>query len=260
MSHRAMMRRMITQRARLRRTAVGIGVAAVAVLGLGAPAPTAALDEFPPPVASVVDGYGPEALTYACDDETYSWTYLDGAVLVMLDRPADADLTVPIAYGGSLAGDLVEPVPDLVFAPGDDAQVVPFLFDELVDGDLTVSIEPGADHQLGIPASITFDVSSEPESVGDCEDDLGDPPGGTDRQTISVGEKPDPIGFFPESDDDEADDGPDDLVVPDAVADRVRVASRADVPSDFGYTTLAVGELPPGLAYADDVWLSLIHI
>lgn len=243
-------------RARLRRTFVGVGMAAVAVVGVGGPAPSGAQEAPETPVVSILDGYGPEAYTYICDGETTTWAFLDGATLLVLDRQAVVDVPVAIGYEGSLVDRLVDPVPEVVFAPGDDAMVVPFVVDEVVDGDLTVTIEPGEGYEVGVDASITFDVSAEPIELGDCNEDLGDPPGGTDRQTIAVGEKPVPIGFFPDSEDATvAEDVAGAGLVPEAVADRARFTSRIDdLEPGYGFTTPVIGELPPGLAYAEDVW------
>ncbi len=250
----------------------------VVLVGTGASAPA---QEAELPIVDAVDSFGPAGLGYVdCAGVTQTVEYLDGGVLFLRTGEVLDPLAVPVTYSGSLADDLVDPPAEAVFEDGLDFAELYFEFDELADGELTVTAEPGAGHQLGT-ASITIAVDGQPDVLADCTTNLSTTADGVERQTIDVGQTPRSLGFVVELRDEESDDDVqpvDELEIPrrfaraaaPAATDRGSAvqdpSSRAIVVvdtdgeevdadiADLFSTPVANGSLPPGLTYVDDVW------
>lgn len=260
-------------RARRSRALVGSGiVAAAVVLGGSGPAPGQVPDPLVPEV-EYLDAFGPAVYGYEdCDGVVSTEEDPDGFVFVELDDEAPVDLAIGITFTGDLADDLVDPPTEIEVEAGEFFGEASFGLDELEVGELTVTVEPGVGYTIDDDAeAYTFSVTDEVEIVASCLDDLGTPPGGTDRQTIEVGGRPEPIGFFDEedlgSDDDFEEDGESTSTESEATTEPATTATTdpgAPVPLSApfagravpsGYSTpVADGTLPPGLAYAEDEW------
>jgi hypothetical protein len=239
----------------------GIVATAVVVGGAG-PAPGQVPDLDGPEVV-YVDAFGPSVYGYEdCDGVVHTEEDSLGFVFVELDYEVEADVAVGITFSGSLADDLVDPPTAVDVAAGDAWSEVAFELDELEAGDLTVTVEPGVGYTTSADDTYTMEITDEVEIVVSCKEDLGTPPGDTDRQTIEVGERPDPIGFF--DDEEESGDGSGEGESSTTVTSTEPVEQAADGfgrlqaavrAAPDGYDTpVANGSLPPGLTYEDDVW------
>jgi len=188
-------------RARRSRALVGSGIVAAAavVMGSGIPAPGQVEEPLGPEVV-YVDGFGPGVYGYTdCDGVLHTEEELGGIVFVEFDDVIDPETIVGISFSGSLADDLVDPPTQLDLYEDDYYGDAYFEIDAMEAGDLTVTIEPGIGYVADPSDSVTLEVTEEPQEDLVCED-LGTPPNDTDRQTIEVGERPVPIGFFDEDD------------------------------------------------------------
>ncbi|HEX7133567.1 MAG TPA: hypothetical protein VF228_13410 [Iamia sp.] len=220
----------------------GIVATAVVVGGAG-PAPGQVPDLDGPEVV-YVDAFGPSIYAYEdCDGVLHTEEDPLGFVFLELDYEVEADVAVGITFTGSLADDLVDPPTAVDVAAGEAWGEVEFELDELETGDLTVTVEPGVGYTTSADDTYTMEITDEVEIVVSCKEDLGTPPNDTDRQTIDVGERPDPIGFFEDEEEDSGDS---------SGFAQLQAAVRA---APAGYSTpVANGSLPPGLTYEDDVW------
>jgi hypothetical protein len=212
-----------------RRRALLAGVVVVgSVLLVGtAPAPAQAAD----PELNLWDSFPPSVFAYTdCDGVVHRQDDLEGLARFALDDAPATTLTVPVTYSGSLADDLVDPPTEVTFTPASVYGDLTVTFGAVVEGSLVVTPQPGPGYVLGPNLPLTVLVE-DPLVVADCAQDLGSPPDGADRQTITVGERPDPLGFV------QLGDGSGDPVDTD------------------GYSTpVGAGTVPPGLVYATDVW------
>jgi hypothetical protein len=213
------------------------------------------------PEVTYVDAFGPAIYGYEdCTDVVHVEEQLFGGVYIELDDEVGADVSVAISFSGSLADDLVDPPTEIPVAEDEAWGEATFEVDHLETGDLTVTIEPGLGYVADPDDTYTVEVTEEIELIASCHDDLGTPPGGTDRQTIDVGERPVPIGFF-EDVEEEPGGEPTSTQVPETTtSDPVEVSAdfarlRALRVAPDGYDTpVANGTLPPGLTYVDDEW------
>ncbi|HMJ75674.1 MAG TPA: hypothetical protein VK507_06860, partial [Iamia sp.] len=182
-------------------------------------------------------------------------------VFAEFEEVIDPETVVGITFSGSLADDLVDPPTEIPIAEDEAWGEVSFEIDDFESGDLTITVEPGLGYVADPDDFSTVEVSDEIELVASCHDDLGTPPGGTDRQTIDVGERPVPIGFF---EDVEEEPGGEPSTTIEVIA--TTASDPGEVSADFsrlralraapeGYDTpVANGTLPPGLTYVDDEW------
>lgn len=207
-----------------RRRALLAGVVVVGSVFLvgTAPAPAQAAD----PELGLGDAFPPSTFAYTdCEGVVHRQDDREGLARFVLDEAPATTLTVPVTYGGSLADDLVDPPTDVTFTPASVHGDLALTFDAVAEGSLVVTPQPGAGYVLGPNLPLTM-VVEDPLTVTDCAQDLGSPPDGADRQTITVGERPDPLGF-------------------------VQVGGG----SADGYSTpVSGGAIPPGLVYTADVW------
>lgn len=259
-------------RARRSRAWVVSGIVATAVVfGGGGPAPGQVPDPDGPEVV-YVDAYGPILLGYEdCDGTIHTELDPYGVVFVELDYEVEAAVTVGLTYTGSLADDIADLPATVEIPAGDYLGVAEFTMEEIQEGDLTVTAEPGIGYTVSQDDTYTLEVTDEVEVIASCQEDLGTPPDGTDRQTIKVGERPLPIGFFEEEDEgDSGGEGSTTTEVGDTTESTTTTtepveeisaplaaarSARAAVPAPPGYDTpVANGTLPPGLTYVDDVW------
>lgn len=241
---------------RRRRTLIGlvsIVLATGVAVGGGGPVPG---QEEPPPGPEVVyvDAYGPILLGYEdCDGVVHTEEDPLGWVDVELDYEVEAEVAVGISFSGDLADDLVDAPTEVVVPAGESWGEAEFTLGQVVAGELTVTVLPGDGYTTGPDDTTTLEVSDEPEVLGRCTDDLGDPPNDTDRQTIDVGERPVPIGFFDEEESDGGESTATTAPAEELPAELARVREQWATPA--GFQTLVVnGSLPPGLTYERDEW------
>ena len=238
-------------------------VATAVVLGGGGPAPGQVPDPDGPEVV-YVDAFGPTILGYEdCDGVVHTEEDPVGWIFVELDYEVEADVAVGLSFSGDLADDLVDAPTEVVVSAGDVYGEIEFALDELETGELTVTVEPGLGYTTSPDDTYTLEISDEVEVVASCTDDLGEPPNGTDRQTIDVGQRPVPIGFFDDGDEDSGDsegETASTTVAETATTAPIetstgfaRVRSLRAAPAGYD-TPVANGSLPPGLTYVDDVW------
>jgi hypothetical protein len=240
-------------------------VATAVVLGGGGPAPGQVPDPDGPEVV-YLDAFGPMILGYEdCDGVVHTEEDPVGWVFVELDYEVEADVAVGLSFTDDLADDLVDAPTEVVVAAGEAYGEVEFALDELETGELTVAAEPGLGYTTGPDDTYTLEITDDVEIVASCTDDLGDPPNGTDRQTIDVGERPVPIGFFDEDEDSGEGEGEGSG---ETTTSEVEASTTAPVEISAGFarirsmraapagydTPIANGTLPPGLTYVDDEW------
>jgi hypothetical protein len=227
---------------RLRRLAA---VPALAVLGLlvAAPAPAGPGD---PVEVSAVATFSPGIELYTdCDGVEHEFTYDEFGVLLERTGPLLAEITVGITYSGDLADNLADAPTEVTFESGSDYAEVLGTLDPVEEGTLTVTVEPGVAYTVG-EGSIDIVVEPPVDAIS-CLDEITV---FEDRvaQTIDVGERPKPYGFF-----DEDGDGVDTNIVGVYEVDGEQITyDESDYLGD--YLTPVVGELPPGLTYAQDRW------
>jgi hypothetical protein len=243
--------------------------AVVVVVGSGLPAP-GQVEPLGPEI-SYIDAYGPAVYGYEdCDGVVHTEEDEVGFIYVELEDDAEADVAVTISFSGSLADDLVDPPTTIDVVAGTFWGEAPFALDELETGDLTVTVEPGLDYTSDPEDTYTFEISDEVEVLASCRDDLGTPPDGTDRQTIDVGGRPAPIGFFDDVEEIPGEEGTTTTTTEVVETTESTTTSsttttteaidpsfaqvRAVRAAPEGYDTPVVGDLPPGLTYEDDVW------
>ena len=208
-----------------RRLLTGV-VLAVAMVALGA-VPSGAQE--PPIEVEVVDSYGIGGEIYRdCDgvDQPYPGF---AAVQVATSAPVDADLTVPVTYGGDPATALIDPPASVIVAAGEDFAFLDLALASGTTGVLTVTFEAGDGYTVADPATVEIPLDA-PGVVLDCTEPLADD---VFRQVIPVGGTPAPFGFY----------GADELL-----------GIESDPTLAALFDTIVEGELPPGLGYADDVW------
>lgn len=214
-------------RGRLRSLLAGVVVVGSVLFVGTVPAPAQAAD----PELNLWDSFPPSVFAYTdCDGVVHRQDDLEGLARFALDEAPATTLTVPVTYSGSLADDLVDPPTEVTFTPTSVYGDLAVTFGAVIEGSLIVTPQPGTGYVLGPALPLTMLVE-DPLTVTDCADDLGSPPDGADRQTITVGERPDPLGF-------------------------VQLGDGSGDPADRdGYSTpVSAGAIPPGLAYTTDVW------
>lgn len=273
-------------RARLHRAWFVSGIVATAaiVVGVGGPAP-AQVEPLTPEV-EYVDAFGPGIVEYIdCEGDVFTEDSPYGFAYIELDDEVEVDTSVTVSFSGSLADDLVDPPTSFEVAAGDSFSDLEFEIDAVEDGELTITVEPGLGYVAGPEDTYTLQVSTtEPIDTLACED-LGSPPNGGDRQTITVGETPIPLGFYVDEGEPIDPDEPVDTLPPPPTdpttstteaetttteAETTTTSTDPQLPplaSPFaadrgearampeGWDTLvANGSLPPGLTYVDDVW------
>jgi hypothetical protein len=253
----------------------GLAMAATVVAMEAGPAP-AQVPDLPEVVS--LEGYGPAIYSYAdCTDVVYLEEDLLGAFFIDLDEPVEADTELGLTFTGSLAGSLVETPATATIPEGETFAFVEVELVEFETGDLTLTVLPGLDYTAGPEDTTTVEVTDEVYESLSCRDDLEwMVQDGNDRQTIDVGDRPEPLGLFedveiiPEEPTDPTDttttEVPDTTEPPTTSTsttttttlapvgrgdERLRAAVRA-VPE--GFDTPVVGTLPPGLTYVDDEW------
>jgi hypothetical protein len=209
-------------RALLAGLVIGVSVLVIGVV----PAPAQAVPEL-----MLHDTFAPEIFSYTdCDGTVHRQDDLEGLVQFTLSEPPTAGVTIPMTYSGDLADDLVDPPGELTFGPDDVDGDLRLTFDVVIDGSLTVTPQPGPGYVVSPDLAPTIVVDG-PVTETRCDSDLGSPPDGDDRQTITVGERPNPIGFV------QLDD---------------EVGGQAN---PHGYSTpVSGGTVPPGLTYDTDIW------
>lgn len=161
-----------------------------------------------------------------------------GGVLVERSGPVDDDLAVGLQLTGSLAG-LVEDPPGTVVVPaGESTLAVSFGFGSAAGpGSIGVAIQPSGAYTVGDPGSLEQDLGA-PDVEVDCAEDLAGrlPDASVLQQSVALGQQPRTLGLY------------DVLFLP-------RRGSRdLSAPTADTFDTPVVGELPPGLAYAEDAW------
>lgn len=249
----------------------GLAITAALVAGQAGPAPAQVPDL---PDVDYVDGFGPGLYSYAdCTDVVYIEEDTLAVFFIELDETVEVETQIAISFGGSLAGSLVETPATATVVEDDNVAIVEVELVEFETGDLSLTVEQGIGYTAGPEDTITLAVTDEVIDSISCRDDLSELiDEGKDRQTIDVGETPEPLGFFegviviPEEPGTETTEstppttGPSTTstttteVVPvsrDTLGARLRTSMRA-VPE--GFDTPVVGTLPPGLTYVDDEW------
>ncbi|QYG94555.1 hypothetical protein HC251_20380 [Iamia sp. SCSIO 61187] len=208
------------------------------------------------PEVSYVDGYPPGTYSYVdCDGVEHLEQVTYGDLFIELDQASPVDVNLAVTFAGSLADDLVDPPTEVLVPAGESFAGFGFEVDDYETGDLTITVEPGVGYLAGPEDAVTLEVTDEVFEAISCDDDLGylirD---GADRQTIDVGEQPEPLGFFEDFEDEGeggGDDSTDSTEAGSATEDPATFAVRA-VPE--GLDTPVDGQLPPGLTYEDDEW------
>lgn len=205
-----------------------------------------------------------------CDGTEYDVGTFGAIVLERTEIDGEVgELEVPVTYGGSLAGSLVDPQPSAAFDdPGWLETEIYVELPESTPGTLTITLDPpavDAGYALGPdPEDTTIELTVPgEESLTDCADPIGVDEENTD-QTITVGETPDPLGIFdfdvecePEDECELVECDEDGCAESTSTTEVAREAREArETPDGIWdvYSTPVVGTLPPGLAYADDAW------
>lgn len=236
-------------------------VATLVVLGGGGPAPGQVPDPSLPEVR-YVEIFGPGIYGYEdCEGTVHTEEVLSGQAFLELDEIVETDLAVAISFGGSLLDELVDPPTEAVVPAGDGFAEVTFTLDTLELGDLTIAVEPGPGYEVDGDVTATIEVEEDPIEVSACDDDLSWMiVEGRDRQTIEVGERPQPFGFFDGFVIEPDEPGPGPTTTAEGVATSgpsTSVVPVARVPRAVPAgidTPVSAGAVPPGLTYADDTW------
>lgn len=218
---------------RPRLAVVPLLVAAALLAGTTVPAGAQAA----PPEVAAVASFGPESGIYVdCSGVENELVSPVAGVLFERDGDLTDPLTVPVSIGGTLAANVVDPPTEVTFEADEDFTDAIFEIDPYEPGTLTLTIEPGPDHEVGDPATVVLD----PVAFGtfaDCNDPIELAPAQAD-QTITVGGTPQSLGIF-----DRCDDLGDDAWFDD------EVCFLADI-----LDTVVEPGPPPGLTYRSDRW------
>ncbi len=239
---------------RRRRTLIGlvsILVAALLAAVAAGPAPAA---EATGPTVDAIDQFEPQIIAYVdCDGETFTDEFRYGGVLYELSEEADADLSIPVTFSGSLAADLVDPPTTMDVTAGDTWGDVIFELGAVVAGELVVTLEAGDGYVLG-DTEVTIEPRLEPELLADCTEELPLDDPARAHQTIRVGERPLSLGFFGEPV--VIEEGSTATTAVAAVDDLLGIPAGddEDLEAEGISTPVANGELPPGLTYVRDRW------
>ncbi len=274
-------RPMITRGRRLRRVLIGLSTI-VATSAVGSPVGGEPAPSELPVVSFAPDGEYVLSETYRDCNGTETDLGVFGVVL--LEHSGDSEEVedeVPVTYGGTLAGALIDPQPSTTFEPEWPGAEIAIQLPDSTPGTVTVTLDPpveGAGYQLPAdPDEATIELTIPGEAaVLDCNDPMDLDPA-TTSQTITVGERPDPLGFFAFEECDTEDDcgfeceteeecdfeecEPDDdcMTASTSTVSVPRAASTPRAPGDDlglwdAYSSPVVGSLPPGLTYEDDTW------
>lgn len=226
---------MLNRTGPLRRIIVGLStVAALVAVGTGPAggqaAPPTTTTTIPAAVneVEVVDFFAEGGASYR-DCEGQETPVFGGFIELSAERTGDDDeaLIVPVTYSGPAAEGLVDSS-DLEFLADDQ---IGFAFAELgpgASGTLIVTLEPGPGYVVAGDGTFEAEISDD-DVIFDCNEPL--PVEDGLNQTIQVGDRPEPI--FDDLFEGEFGDDPEF--------------------AEF-YETPVVGDLPPGLTYADDVF------
>ena len=241
---------MTTRGARLRRSIVALAAIVAATTAIAAPAGS---QDPGLPEVNIEFAEGAFVAVYNdCDGSEQTDTINEAFVAFVTEDRIDQELTVAVSLSGTLVDNVVDPPSEVVLQPivGEGPAFGELLFeiDPVEEGTLALTIEPGAGYTVGPGADTGSDLDFDGQEllIADCREDLGEPPGGTDDQTIEVGERPEPLGFFENS-------GTGFAGVTVIDGETVNFSGGGGF-SGEGISTPAVGTLPPGLTYENDRW------
>jgi len=239
-------------RGRAARAALGVVGLAAAAVAVAAPAPAQAPD---PPSVSMGVPVAPLRQAYVtCDGVRHVANVNDGFVVVSRDSDGPATVEVGVSFSGDLADDLIDPVSSISAAAEARYSAIPFVLPSDAVGGLTITMEPGADYELGDPSSGSVEVTAEAETVADCTTPLELDPGTAD-QTIAPGQQPADLGVEPGDEQGVVVGG---TLPPGLTLDRGSWAGTATTPGSYAFqvqlceTSLVVdqGDLPNTLCIA----------